>query len=101
MTGKTFYPNGSTQHDIKCTVNDALTSFTVADNEKCSFGLYDRDNHFLGYINRRNTGDHYPSCAAINGAWDIVVRDAPEGAYVKPIESFFIDGFGIVTKQLH
>lgn len=100
-TGKKINPYSDMRHGIKCTVNDTTISFTVADNEKCSFGLFDRNNKLIGYLDRRNLTSNYPKCAAINGRFDIVVRDAPNGTTVRKIESFYLNSFGGVTKHLH
>lgn len=97
-TGKEIYPNAHAQHGIKCTVNNTTMKFTVADNEKCSFGLFNTDHCLLGYIHPRSIESDYGSCAAINGRFNIVVKDAPLGSYVKKIESFYLNGFGGVTK---
>lgn len=100
-TGKEINPFSNAHHVIKCTVNNALTSFTVTDNEKCSFGLYDRNNRLLGYLYRHEMNICYPKCAAINGTFDIVIRDVPEGTTVRKIESFFLNASGGVTNVLH
>lgn len=101
MTGKTFPISPNLHHDIKCTVNDVVASFTVTNNTKCSFGLFDKSDKLIGYIHPRKIDMGYPSCAAINGEFNIVVKKAPIGSHVKIIESFHIDYFGKYTTTLH
>lgn len=101
MTGKVINPWSNQKHDIKCTVNDVVASFTVTDNTQSTFGLFDEAGNCLGYVHERGIDQNYPKCASINGAFNIVVRDAPIGSYVKQIESFHLDGFGGYTKTIH
>lgn len=98
MTGKYIEVTDALQHVINCTVNDVAASFTVTNDELCSFGLYDKDL-LLGYLGRNGLTHDYHKAELINGRFSPKVIDAPEGATIRKIESFYLSHSGVSRKR--
>lgn len=90
MTGKQ-YPNPTryTQHEIKCTVNDVVASFTVADDELCTLGVY-RDDELLGYIGRNGLVKNHGEAELLNGRFSPKLSNAPRNTTIRKVESRYI-----------
>lgn len=100
MTGKSFIIDRMLQHDIKCTVNDVSASFTVANDELCSFGLYDSTHSLIGYYGDRGLVQDHQKAVLVNGFWEPRAIDAPKGSYIAKVKTYFLSDKGVFSKRL-